>query len=61
MSVVVKDLAMPKRCASCPFIHSIRTDDKWVAVCVARVGLYLGDNEQVASGRHPSCPLTRSI
>ena len=59
MSVVVRDMQMPKSCGSCDFVKSVSSSIGTSLECprIGMVAKRFDDKYDVLNKRHPNCPL----
>ena len=59
MSIIVRNMEMPKNCAYCPLSEYRNTSLGQILDCkrIGTVGTALRDTHDVLNRRHPNCPL----
>ena len=59
MSILIKDMEMPKNCAYCPLSGYRNTSLGQILDCkrIGTVGTAVRDTHDVLNRRHPNCPL----
>ena len=59
MSIIVRDMEMPKNCGNCPLSRTVSSSIGNSIVCsqIGTVGTRFIDEYEILNNRHPQCPL----